>query len=70
MGLAPVPAPVVVTYADGHAQRQTVPVSVWLGGAREHTLRFPAGAVARVEIDPEGYLIDLDPSNNVWTPAR
>jgi hypothetical protein len=64
-GLAPMPAPVEVTYADGRTERQTVPVSVWLGGARSTTLTFPAGSVTRVAIDPEGMLPDVDPRNNV-----
>ena len=66
-GLAPFPAPVVVTYADGRTERQTVPVGTWLGGATEATLTFPAGRVARVEIDPEGFVLDADLSNNVHT---
>ncbi|CAN5833862.1 M1 family metallopeptidase [soil metagenome] len=65
-GLAPVPSPVRVTYTDGRQEWQTVPVSVWLSGSRIATLTFPPGEVSRVEIDPEGYLPDLDPRNNVW----
>jgi hypothetical protein len=43
LGLAPMPAPVRVTY--------------------------PAGEVARVEIDPDGFILDADRSDNVW-PAE
>ncbi|HLA63219.1 MAG TPA: M1 family metallopeptidase [Rhodothermales bacterium] len=70
LGRAPFPATVVVTYEDGTTQSQTVPVETWLGGAREATLSFPGGAVSRVEVDPGGYIPDVDPTNNVWpTPA-
>lgn len=65
-GLSPMPAPVQVTYADGTVAEQTIPVDVWLGDRRETTLRFEPGTVTRVEIDPEGFLPDVDRSNNVW----
>ena len=68
-GLAPMPAPVRVTYADGRTVDQRVEVSTWLSGATEATLTFPAGEVTRVEIDPEGYSLDADRSDNVW-PAE
>lgn len=64
-GLAPFPAVVAVTYPDGRTERQTVPVGVWLGGATEATLTFPAGTVARVEIDPDGVGLDVDRVDNV-----
>ena len=65
-GRAPMPAPVRVTYADGRVETQTVPVETWLGGATEATLTFPAGEVARVEVDPDGYVFDADRSDNVY----
>ncbi|MDX1420359.1 MAG: M1 family metallopeptidase [Rubricoccaceae bacterium] len=66
-GLAPMPAPVTVTYADGRTETQTVPVQTWLGGAREASLTFPAGDAVRVEVDAADVLIDVDRTNNVWT---
>ena len=69
VGLAPFPASVVVTYADGRVERQTVPVETWLSGATEAALTFPAGVPARVEIDGASALLDVDLSNNVRTPA-
>ena len=66
LGLAPMPAPVRVTYADGTTAEQTVPVATWLAGETEAALTFPAGTVRRVEIDPGGYLPDIDVTNNVW----
>ena len=65
-GLSPMPSPVRVTYADGSVADQSLPVDVWLGGAREATLRFDAGEVVRVEIDPERFLPDVRRENNVW----
>ena len=67
VGLAPMPAPVVVTYANGRTARQTVPVQTWLSGETTATLTYPGGDVTRVEIDPPGMLPDADLSNNVWT---
>jgi hypothetical protein len=69
-GMAPMPAVARVTYADGNTVDERVPVETWLGGAVEATLRFPAGEVARVELDPDGYIFDADPTNDVWEPEE
>ncbi len=66
--LAPMPVRVTVTYADGTTSIQTIPVKHWLEGAREATLSFPAGVVARVEL-PTDRILDIDPSNNVYEPT-
>ena len=68
-GMAPMPAPVRVTYADGRTEDRRVEVETWLGGADEAVLTFPAGDVVRVELDPGGFVFDADPTNDVWTPA-
>jgi len=69
-GLAPMPVPLAVTRADGSVQRLTVPVDVWLTGARRTVVRVPrAPTVVRVEIDPDGYFPELDRSALVWTPT-
>lgn len=68
-GRAPMPAPVRVTYADGRVEEQTVPVQRWLSGATQATLEFPAGDVARVEIDPEVFVLDVDRTDNVYEPG-
>ncbi|GJG89192.1 peptidase [Gemmatimonadetes bacterium T265] len=70
-GLAPMPVVLAVTRAGGGVQRVTVPVDVWLAGARRHVVRLPATpAVVRVEIDPDGLFPDVDRSNQVWPAAR
>ncbi len=65
-GLSPMPLPVRVTYEDGSIEEQVVPVEHWLAGAREITLAFNPGAVAKIEIDADMFLPDIDRSNNVW----
>lgn len=67
LGLAPMPASVVVTYTDGRTERRTIPVTTWLKGHTDTEVVFPPGEVARVEIDPEVYLPDVDRTNNVWS---
>lgn len=67
-GLAPMPVPVRVTYADGRMSEQVLSVSAWLAGNRQATMLFPVGEVERVEVDPAGFMPDIDRSNNVWTP--
>jgi hypothetical protein len=67
-GTAPMPVPLVVTYADGSTERHTLPVERWLEGATRQVLTFPAsGPVERIEIDPERWFPDTDRSDNVWT---
>ena len=66
-GLAPMPARIAVTRADGRVERIEVPVDVWLGGARRHAVRVAGPAtVTRVEIDPDGVFPDADRANQVW----
>jgi hypothetical protein len=65
-GRTPMPADVRLTYASGETETKRLPVDPWLEGEREATLTFPAGEPERVEIDPEGYLPDVDRSDNVW----
>ena len=67
LGLAPMPALVTLTYADGRVVEQAVPVQTWLEGAREMTLLFPGGDAVRVELDPNDALMDTDRANNTWT---
>jgi len=57
-----------VTYSDGTVEQKQLPVQGWLEGNRTVVAAFRPGKVVRVEIDPEKYLPDIDPANNVWTP--
>ncbi len=66
LGLSPFPAPVRVTYADGTTQETWVSVEPWMQGARTQTVHAPPGTVTRVEIDPDGFLPDVNRNNNVW----
>lgn len=66
-GLAPMPARLVVTRADGSAGRLEVPVETWLAGARRATVTAsPGAAISRVEIDPGNDFPDVDRANNIW----
>jgi hypothetical protein len=66
-GMAPMPVLLAVTRADGSVQRLTVPVDVWLSGARVHVVRVAARPeVVRVEIDPDALFPDVDRGNQVW----
>jgi hypothetical protein len=66
-GMAPMPVIVAVTRANGHVDRVTIPVDVWLTGARRHSLSLPAKpAVTSIEIDPDHVFPDIDRSNNTW----
>jgi hypothetical protein len=61
------PVPLVVTRADGKADSLTVPVDVWLGGAKRTTVRVArAPAVKSIEIDPGREFPDVDRDNQRW----
>lgn len=61
------PVRLAVTRADGRVERITVPVEVWLAGARSHTVRVAAGpSVTKVAIDPEHVYPDVDRTNQTW----
>ncbi|HEX6134897.1 MAG TPA: M1 family metallopeptidase [Longimicrobiales bacterium] len=66
-GEAPMPVPLVVTLADGSTREVQLPVEPWLAGATTQSTTIDvASSVARVEIDPQRYLPDVQRSNNVW----
>jgi len=66
-GLAPMPVLLAVTRAGGSVQRLTIPVDVWLHGARRWVVRVPRSPqVERVEVDPLGTFPDVDRRNQVW----
>ena len=68
-GLVPMPATVRVTYADGSVEDQTVPVEVWLQGARKTAVAFKPGTVEKAEVDPDVAFPDVRRENNVWEGA-
>jgi hypothetical protein len=62
------PVRLAVTRANGSVERLDLPVSVWLGGARQTVVRVAAAPrIMRVAIDPEAVFPDIDRSNQVWT---
>ena len=66
-GRAPMPVPLVVTRADGRADSVTVPVDVWLGGAKRTSVRVAKEPpVKSIEIDPGRDFPDLDRNNQRW----
>jgi hypothetical protein len=69
-GHSMMPTPVTVTYADGSTYTERVPVATWLEGHRTATVTAPAGTVERVEIDPDGFLPDVNRADNTWTANK
>ena len=68
LGAAPMPILITMTLESGATVEQTVPVDVWMEGARSWSGSFDvAGPVATVEIDARGLFLDLDRTNNAWT---
>lgn len=68
-GRSMMPTPVRVTYANGSTHTDRVPVETWLQGRDTATVTAPAGKVRRIEIDPDGFLPDVNRSNNTWAGA-
>ncbi|MES2525177.1 MAG: M1 family metallopeptidase [Gemmatimonadota bacterium] len=67
------PMRAVLTFTDGTSQEYVYPAEVWSQHSRHYTrgFRFVGKSLAKVEIDPEMRLLDIDRGNNVWTaPAR
>ena len=66
-GKAPMPVLLAVTRTGGQVQRMTIPVDVWFGDRRRHTIRIAREpAVKTIEIDPDKQFPDVDRSNQVW----
>jgi aminopeptidase N len=66
-GLAPMPVVLAITRSGGEVERITVPVDVWLRGARTYSLTLPAvPAITGIEIDPDHVFPDIDRTNNRW----
>jgi hypothetical protein len=59
-----------VTYADGSTELRSLPVEVWATTNRWTAAWNPGGKkIQKVELDPDGVLPDVDPSNNVWSDS-
>jgi hypothetical protein len=70
-GLAPMPVILEMTHAGGSVERMTVPVDVWLTGARRYVVRLPAAPeIVKVTIDPDGLFPDMNRGNQVWPAPR
>ncbi len=67
-GLAPMPVFLAVTRVDGSIERLTVPVDVWLSGARKATVRVAAEPrIVKVQIDPDGDFPYVNRAGLIWT---
>jgi hypothetical protein len=67
-GLAPMPVPLTITRANGAVQQLTVPVTVWLNGARTYVAHVAGGSpVTKVEIDRDGLFPYVNAADRVWT---
>jgi hypothetical protein len=56
------------TFADGSTQDFNYPAEVWSTNS-EHYVReyaFAGKKLAKIELDPEHRLVDIDRSNSVW----
>ena len=71
-GLGIYPTTVRVRTANGMDFVHEIPVEHWLMGRKEYELDVAAsaGAVTRVEVDPDGYAPDIDRTNNFWPRGR
>jgi hypothetical protein len=70
-GLAPMPVELAITRAGGVVQRLTVPVDVWLTGARRYVVRVAASpSIEKVVVDPDGLFPDIDRGNQLWQSAE
>ncbi len=63
------PMPVLVTYEDGKTETHRVPAEAFFTGDTHQIELDRDAAVARVEIDSDRILPDMDRSNNTWTTS-
>jgi aminopeptidase N len=67
LGLAPMPARLTITLANGQVLKAEIPVDRWLEGARKADyVAKTASPVVKVEIDAEQVFPDVNRDNNVW----
>lgn len=66
-GKAPMPVRLVVTRDSGTADTVTVPVRVWLEGAKRTSVRVAREpGIKSIAIDPDRQFPDVDRGNQVW----
>lgn len=66
-GSAFMPTRLAITRADGTVERAEVPVEIWLGGGRRHTLRLRGSpTVTKVEVDPDRRFAYLGREGHRW----
>jgi hypothetical protein len=61
------------TFDDGTRQEYVYPAEVWSQNSRSYlrSYRFVGRKVAKIELDPDGRLLDIERGNNTWTaPGR
>jgi len=67
-GTAPFPTTVRIRTSSGNSILEEVPVEHWLAGNTTYEISVPAdaGRVTRVDLDPDGYVPDVDRQNDFW----
>ena len=57
------------TFTDGSTTEFDYPAEVWSTNTSHYIRRYEFGGkkLAKIELDPEGLLVDVDRSNNTWT---
>lgn len=60
------------TFSDNSTQDVAYPAEVWSLNSTRYlrSFTFTGKTITKVEVDPEGRLVDFDRSNNVWTAAK
>ena len=59
------------TYSDGTVENYDYPAEVWSTNTTHYMRRYTIGnkTLARIELDPDKRLLDVDRTNNVWGSA-
>jgi hypothetical protein len=68
-GALPMPVDARITYSDGTSETIRLPVETWYMGSRFVWVRRFPRPVARVDLDPEQWLPDVNRGNNGWPRA-
>jgi hypothetical protein len=60
------------TFSDGSTQDFTYPAEVWSTNTRQYVREyaFAGKKLAKIELDPEQRLLDLDRTNNAWPAGK